>query len=131
MNFDDALRLKALADYRVLDTPEEPAFHNLTQLAARLFVTPIALVSLVDEKRQWFKSVVGFGVRETRREDSFCDHAIRSPEGAPLVVNDASSDPRTLDEGEVATLQAFARQVELETEIRRRLSLLQEARKTQ
>lgn len=57
MNFDDALRLEALADCRmlILDTPEETAFDNLTQLAARVFATPIALVSLVDEKRQWFQ----------------------------------------------------------------------------
>jgi len=92
---DERGRLEALADYRVLDTPPEPAFDNITGLASSIFRTPIALVSLVDEHRQWFKSRVGLDVAETPREISFCDHAIRAD--ATLVVEDATRDPRFVD----------------------------------
>ncbi len=55
-------RLAALRDYRILDTPAEPEFDRLTRLAARIFKTPIVLISLVDENRQWFKSCYGLQV---------------------------------------------------------------------
>jgi signal transduction histidine kinase len=93
--FDDALRLAALRDYRVLDTPPEAAFDSITELAAQLFGAPIALVSLVDETRQWFKSRVGLGPTETPREVAFCDHAIR--QDRPFVVTDAAADERFRD----------------------------------
>ena len=90
--FDDARRVAALADYRMLDTDPERVFDDITQLASKLFQTPIALVSLVDEHRLWFKSQVGLAARESPREYAFCDHAIRA--GATFVVPDAAADPR-------------------------------------
>ena len=85
-------RLAALRSYRVLDTAPEERFDRLTRLAARLFGKEIALVSLVDETRQWFKSRHGLEAMETPREIAFCAHAILTPE--VLVVEDASRDPR-------------------------------------
>jgi len=88
-------RLAALERLDVLDTPPEPIFDSLTELAAQIFRTPIALVSLVDEKRQWFKSCIGLDVDHTSRDISFCQHAIASDE--VFVVNDALGDPRFCD----------------------------------
>ncbi|MEY4549215.1 MAG: hypothetical protein RL685_5410 [Pseudomonadota bacterium] len=92
MSFDDVGRLRALADYRVLDTPAEESFDNITKLAAKIFGTPISLVSLVDEHRQWFKSRHGIDASETSRDVSFCDHAVRSDQ--TLIVPDTHLDPR-------------------------------------
>lgn len=92
MAFDDARRIEALKDYRVLDTAPERSFDSLTELASKLFDTPIALVSLIDEHRQWFKSRVGLGASETPRAYAFCDHAIR--QDSTLLVEDATKDPR-------------------------------------
>ena len=92
---DDEARLGALADYHVLDTPEEESLDDLTRLTAELLEVPICLVSLVDRDRQWFKSHHGIEVRETPRAVAFCDHAIRGR--APMVVNDALLDPRFRD----------------------------------
>ncbi len=169
MHFDDTQRLAALKDYRVLDSPEEASFDNLTAIAARRFDTSISLVSLVDERRQWFKSRVGLAPRETSREVSFCDHAVRSGQRVfvpdarlderfkdnPLVTGDPhirfycgiplrtpeghclgtfcviDSEPRQFSQGEFADLEALARQVELELELRRRSELLGEAMKRQ
>ncbi len=88
-------RLSALHALEVLDTPPEAIFDSLTQLAALTFQTPIALVSLVDADRQWFKSCIGLDVRETSRDVAFCDHAIRQ-EGV-MVVLDATQDGRFAD----------------------------------
>jgi PAS domain S-box-containing protein len=85
-------RLDALRRYAILDTPDEAAFDRITRLASRIFKTPISVVSLVDEARQWFKSVQGLSTRETSRELSFCAHAI--VEDAVMVVPDATRDPR-------------------------------------
>ena len=85
-------RLQELRRYAILDTPPEARFDRITGLAARLFRVPIALVSLVDEDRQWFKSHHGTHLRETPREISFCTHAIQT-EGV-MVVPDAARDPR-------------------------------------
>jgi len=89
---DEERRLATLGRYGVLDTPPEQAFDDLTRLAAQVLATPIALVSLIDHDRQWFKSRVGLEVCSTPREFAFCDHAIRSD--AVMVVEDARLDPR-------------------------------------
>lgn len=86
-------RLKVLADYNILDTPPEQAFDDLTALAAYVCKTPIALISLVDADRQWFKSNVGLKATETPRQWAFCSHAILQPEDI-LVVPDVSKDNR-------------------------------------
>ena len=79
----------------ILDSLPEPAFDRVTQLAAKLFEVPIALVSLVDQDRQWFKSRVGLDIAETPRCMAFCAHAILSD--SPLIVPDATADARFSD----------------------------------
>ena len=86
-------RLAALMGYDVLDTLPEAAFDDIVFLASVICETPIALISLVDESRQWFKARVGFELEETSREAAFCAHAILQPEEI-LVVPDALEDPR-------------------------------------
>ncbi|QHG14679.1 sensor domain-containing diguanylate cyclase [Nostoc sp. ATCC 53789] len=90
---NEAERLKALTDYNILDTLPEQAFDDLTAIAAYVCKTPIALISLVDADRQWFKSNIGLKVRETPRESAFCSHAILQPENI-LVVPNAIKDAR-------------------------------------
>ncbi|WP_134499243.1 sensor histidine kinase [Microvirga pakistanensis] len=85
-------RLAALHSYRVLDTPPEPAFDNLVQLAARTCQTPIALISLIDEHRQWFKAETGLGLRETSLDRSICLGAMLLP--GLTIVPDLQEDPR-------------------------------------
>ena len=85
-------RLKVLWQYSVLDTVPEEIFDDLTELAARICEAPIALITLVDEKRQWFKSKVGISIKETSRDVSFCAHAITQPE--LFIVADATKDER-------------------------------------
>jgi PAS domain S-box-containing protein len=91
---NEAERLAALREYEVLDTPPEPAYDDLALLAARLCGVPIALVTLVDEDRQWFKAAVGLKLRSTPREHSFCARAICQPVPAVMVVPDAQADAR-------------------------------------
>lgn len=79
----------------MLDTFAEPEFDALTRVAAALFDVPIALLSLVEECRQWFKSKQGLEAPETSRRVSFCAHAVASEQ--PLVVEDASQDSRFFD----------------------------------
>ncbi|MDH3214878.1 MAG: ATP-binding protein [Candidatus Krumholzibacteria bacterium] len=93
---NEAERLAALNTYEVLDTEPEAAFDDLTRLAARHCHTPIALVSLIDTERQWFKSKVGLTACETSRSLAFCAHAILKPDNA-LIVEDAFLDPRFAD----------------------------------
>jgi signal transduction histidine kinase len=88
-------RLAALYSYDVLDTVEEASFDAICNLASTICETPIALISLLDRKRQWFKSVVGLDTRETERECSICAHAIL--EDDMLVIDDLQSDERTCD----------------------------------
>jgi GAF domain-containing protein len=85
-------RLAALRSYRVLDTPPEPAFDDLVQLAAHACQAPIALISLIDERRQWFKAEVGLGVRETSLDRSICLSAMLQP--GLTIVPDLTEDPR-------------------------------------
>ncbi len=85
-------RLAALADFEVLDTPREPEFDEVAALASEICGTPIAVVNLIAERRQFFKAEVGLGVRETPLETSFCVHAILEQDF--LVVPDASKDAR-------------------------------------
>jgi two-component system cell cycle sensor histidine kinase/response regulator CckA len=85
-------RLKVLWQYDVLDTVPEEVFDDLTELAARICEAPIALISLVDEDRQWFKSKVGVTIAETSRDISFCAHAIR--QDGLFIVPDATKDQR-------------------------------------
>ncbi len=89
---DESGRLAALAAYAVMDSPVESDFDDLTRIAAYVCKTPIALISLVDDRRQWFKSRVGLAVTETPRDMSFCAYALH--QAGPLVVADATRDPR-------------------------------------
>ncbi|TSJ41000.1 PAS domain S-box protein [Mucilaginibacter corticis] len=89
-------RLDALRSYHILDTAEEKDFDELTKLAAAICGTPIALVSLVDKDRQWFKSHHGLAARETPRAYSFCAHAIAKPDEI-MIIPDAKKDRRFAD----------------------------------
>ncbi len=89
---DDAERLAALWRTGLLDSPPAEAFNRVTRSVAALLKVPIALVSLVDEKRQWFLSRVGLAATETPRDISFCGHAIAARQ--TLHVVDAWLDPR-------------------------------------
>lgn len=85
-------RLQVLWQYDVLDTIPEAVFDDLTELAANICEAPIGLISLVDEKRQWFKSKVGTTLNETSRDISFCGHAIQQSD--LFIVPDATRDRR-------------------------------------
>lgn len=85
-------RLETLAQYQIMDSAPEIAFDRVTRLAADVFATPIASVSLIDDKRQWFKSAVGFKRQQTDRNLAICNHVVES--GEPLVLEDASLDDR-------------------------------------
>src|SRR5215469_13975959 len=89
---NEAKRLKVLWQYDVLDTVPEEVFDDLTELAARICEAPIALISLVDENRQWFKSKVGITLNETSRDISFCAHAIKQHD--LFIIPDATQDLR-------------------------------------
>jgi len=154
---DEDARLRALHDADLLDTPAEAGFDDLAAVASALCGTPIALVSLVDRERQWFKAKVGLDAPETPRDVAFCAHAIlgngvfmvedafederfadnplvagephvRFYAGAPLVTNEGHAlgtlcvidhEPRTLDAGTRAALDALGRQVVRMIELRR------------
>ena len=88
-------RLCSLHRYSILDTPPEAAFERIARLAGCFLKTPVAIVSFVDENRQWFKSVCGLNLRETPRQISFCSHAIESD--GVMVVPDAARDARFVD----------------------------------
>ncbi|TVR05708.1 MAG: GAF domain-containing sensor histidine kinase [Phormidium sp. GEM2.Bin31] len=93
---NEAERQRSLEQYNLLDTLPEQAFDDITLLAAHVCQTPIALVSLIDRDRQWFKAKVGIDAEETPREQAFCAHAILEPNQV-LVVPNAEDDPRFAD----------------------------------
>jgi diguanylate cyclase (GGDEF)-like protein len=95
VSFSEQDRLEALHSLELLDTPRELEYDQLVHLASQICTTPISLVSLVDMSRQWFKASVGFKIKETPRDVSFCTHAI--DQDGPFVVEDASSDTRFKD----------------------------------
>jgi GAF domain-containing protein len=89
---NEAERLRMLSLYQIMDTAAEQALDDLTGLAATICETPIGLISLIDDKRQWFKSRVGLEAKETPREFAFCAHAIVQDE--LLIIEDATLDAR-------------------------------------
>ena len=92
---DEERRMATLRDLNILDTEPEERFDRITRLAAALFDVPIALISLVDENRQWFKSCLGLNSKETPRDVSFCGHVVYNRE--PMIVTDAFQDARFAD----------------------------------
>lgn len=92
---DETRRLASLHSLQLLDTPAEARFDRITRLAQRLFDVPMALVTLIDRDRQWFKSNLGLAGRETQRSESFCTHAILDSQ--IMMVEDATQDMRLRD----------------------------------
>jgi hypothetical protein len=92
MSSNEAARVSALQKYAILDSEPEQAFDDLTLLASYVCKTSIALISLIDENRQWFKSKVGISATETSRDIAFCSTAIQQPD--VFVVPDALQDER-------------------------------------
>jgi GAF domain-containing protein len=92
---DEGQRLEALRQYDLLDKLPEQGLDNLTCLAASICESPISLISLIDERRVWFKSTVGLSASETPRDISFCGHAILQPD--LFIVPDTTKDERFVD----------------------------------
>jgi GAF domain-containing protein len=92
---DEEQRIASLRRLRILDTEPEERFNRVTRLAAALFDVPMALISLVDENRQWFKPCVGLNAKETPRDAAFCAHVVYSRE--PMIVTDTFQDARFAD----------------------------------
>ena len=90
----EAERLRAVRRYDILDTPPDGAFDRVTRLAASILAVPIAIISIVDEDRIWFKSKVGVDVRQVDRVPGLCASAILQDE--PWIIEDARRDPRSL-----------------------------------
>lgn len=160
---NEAERIRRLHELDILDTLEEQAYDDLTYLAAQICNTPVALVSLVDRDRQWFKSHHGLDARETPREVAFCSYAILGEDlfvvedsgrderfhdnplvtgsphvkfyaGAPLVMSDnlrlgtlcvIANEPRTISQVQKQALEALARQVVSQLELRLKIKELE------
>jgi hypothetical protein len=103
---DEDRRMASLRRLKILDTEPEDRFDRITRLAAALFHVPVALVSLVDEDRQWFKACVGITVKETPRDQSFCAHVVHDRE--PIIVPDTFQDARFADSPLVTNSPASA-----------------------
>lgn len=106
---DEVERMKAVDRYQILDTPPDGAFDRITALAARIFAVPIAIVSVVDHDRIWFKSHHGVEIRQIDRDPDLCASAILQDQ--PWIIHDATSDPRALSNPLVANgfgLQFYA-----------------------
>lgn len=97
---DEDERLEALRRYQVLDTEPEEDFDDIVRIASRICGTPVGLITLLDEERQWFKARTGLDLAETDRRLAFCSHTIL--DRAPLVVEDATRDRRFADNPLVA-----------------------------
>ncbi|MEC7120691.1 MAG: sensor domain-containing diguanylate cyclase [Pseudomonadota bacterium] len=87
-------RLAALARYNILDTLPEPAYDDVVEIAACIATTPVALITLLDRDRQWFKAKLGLAVDSTPREHSLCNHLLQLPLGEVLIIPDTHADPR-------------------------------------
>lgn len=97
---NEAERLKVLREYELLDTEREQDYDDLVDLASNIASCPMAVISLVDADRQWFKACLGMKERETSREISFCAHAILTPD-QPFIVPDTSKDSRFAENANV------------------------------
>ena len=95
-------RVAALHRLQILDTPPDPAYNRIVQVASRLTGAPMAMITFVDRDRQWCKANVGMDSPETDLDRSFCDHVIRQPNDDPFVVEDAQADARFADNPLVA-----------------------------
>jgi GAF domain-containing protein len=96
IDLDESARQRALDAYRLVDSLPEAAYQDIVQLASTLCETPIALVTLIDRERQWFKANIGLDDTGTRRDEAFCNHAIAEPERL-MEVPDAHEDARFVD----------------------------------
>lgn len=95
-NIDEFARQRELDTYRAVDTLPDAAFDDIVRLASILCDAPIALISLIDRDRQWFKARTGLDLTQSRRDEAFCDHVIRQPDRM-MEVADAARDPRFVD----------------------------------
>ena len=92
---DEGGRLAAVARYDIMDTPSEPQFDNIVSLLKTIFKAPIALISIIDDRRQWYKAIDGASLVEIPRDTSFCNYTIQSAD--IFAIEDMTLDPRFVD----------------------------------